>query len=308
MESAARHRRVAADLLRQKSLAALLDALAAGGVDVLVIKGAALALLVYDQPEERDRCDADLLISRRQLEAAERILAALGYRRQLEPDAQVATGQRHYSAPASSADVIDLHWRAANPLAFSAVLDFDVVWPRRIPIPALGPRAATLSIPDALLLACVHRVAHHRDVVEPRWLADIDRLVRRLDGEEGRLFVSEARRTATRQVCERGLTLAHARYGTPIDALRSDFSAVPSVAEPSSAFIGGHHALADELLSDLRMAGWGTRAALLKEHLFPPLDYLRMRYPQWPAPLLPLAYAYRIAHGAPAWLRRRTPG
>lgn len=308
MEPAARHRRVAADLRRQKSLAALLDALAADGVDVLVIKGAALALLVYDDPDERDRCDADLLISRRQLDAADRVLTTLGYRRQLEPDARLATGQRHYSAPASSADVIDLHWRAANPLAFGAVLDFDVVWPRRIPIPALGPRASTVSLPDALLLACVHRVAHHRDAVEPRWLADIDRIVRHLDGDGRCLFVREAVRTASRRVCERGLTLAHARYGTPVGSLMSDFRAAPAVAEPSSAFIGGHRALAGELLSDLRMAGWRTRTILLKEHLFPPLDYLRMRYPQWPIPLLPLAYAYRIAHGAPAWLRRRSLG
>jgi len=308
MESAARHRRVAADLLRQKSLAALLDALADGGVDVFVIKGAALALLVYEDPEERERCDADLLISHRQLDAAHGVLTTLGYRRQLEPDARLATGQRHYSPPASSADVVDLHWRAANPLAFDAVFEFDSVWPRRIPIPALGPRASTLSLPDALLLACVHRVAHHRDAVEPRWLADIDRLVRHLDGDGRRLFVSEAVRTATRQVCERGLTLAHDRYGTPVDSLMSDFRSAPAVAEPSSAFIGGHRALAGELLSDLRKASWRTRAILLKEHLFPPLDYLRMRYPQWPVPLLPLAYVYRIAHGAPSWLRRRSLG
>jgi len=307
MEPRGRYRRVAADLVRQKSLAALLDAFAAGGVDVLVIKGAALALLVYDEPDQRDRWDADLLISRRQLAAADRILTAQGYRRQLEPDSMLASGQRHYSPPTRSADVVDLHWRASNPIAFSAVLDFDAVWPRRMPVPVLGPRAATLSLPDALLLACVHRVAHHADAAEPRWLEDIDRLVRRLDDEGRRLFVSEALRTGTRRVCERGLTLSRASYGTPIDSLMSAFGAAPVVPEPSAAFVGGHRALAGELLSDLRTGTWRARALLLREHLFPPLDYIRRRYPLWPLPLLPLAYAFRIAHGAPAWLKRRTP-
>ena len=305
MEPAERHRQVAADLIRQKSLAALVDALVAGGVDVLVIKGAALAPLVYDQPERRDRCDADLLISRRQLEAADRVLVKLGYRRQLEPDAMLATGQRHYSPPAASADVVDLHWRAANPLAFSDVIDFEVVWSRRMPVPALGPNAATLSFPDALLLACVHRVAHHGDAVEPRWVEDIDRLVRRLDDGGRSRFVEEATRSGTRQVCARGLRLAGTSCGTPVDSLLADLDLTPE-HEPSSAFIGGHRALAGELLSDLRIGSWRTRVALLREHLFPPVDYIRKRYPQWPRPLLPLVYAYRIAHGAPAWLKRRT--
>jgi hypothetical protein len=200
MPASASHRQVAADLLRQKTLATLLDALAADGVEVLVIKGAALALVVYDAPHRRERCDADLLIRRPHLEAAERVLFGLGYRRQLEPDAEVAAAQRHYTPPTNTADVIDLHWRVANPLAFGDVLEFDAAWSRRLPLPALGERAWTLSEADALLLACVHRVAHHGDRVELRWLQDIDLLVRRLDGNGRAHFVAAAQRSKTRAV------------------------------------------------------------------------------------------------------------
>jgi hypothetical protein len=35
------------------------------------------------------------------------------------------------------------------------------------------------------------------------------------------------------------------------------------------------------------------------------MRYMRARYPGCPAALLPLAAVYRIAAGAPAWLRRK---
>jgi hypothetical protein len=58
--------------------------------------------------------------------------------------------------------------------------------------------------------------------------------------------------------------------------------------------------------SDLEhLEGWQRRACYLAEHLFPSRAYMRSMYPAWPRVLLPFAYGYRIARGAPKWFARR---
>jgi hypothetical protein len=307
MRPSAAHRLVAADLRRQRALAEVLAGLAEAEVDVLVIKGAALAFLVYDEPHTRPRCDADLLIRTEQVDAAEGVLLASGYTRQLEPDATVVSAQRHYAPPRRSADAIDLHWRVVNPLVFGEVLPFGEAWARSIPVPALGTAARTLAPHDALLLACIHRVAHHGDSAELKWLQDIDRLVSllaRMSPESGRAFAREAARTRTRSVCVRSLELAQELCHAQVDGLIAALEAGAHEVEPSAAFVGGPLALAAIAGSDLRHAGWRDRARILREHLFPSRAYMRARYPGWPSALMPAAYAFRILRGAPAWLRK----
>jgi len=299
---------VALESARQRSLSALLDAVGRAGVEMMVIKGGALAYLVYDAPHLRVRADVDLWVRRRHLDDAQSVIEGLGYARQLEPDAEVATSQRHFVHPDSLRDPIDLHWHVLNPQAFQDVLRFDDAWRRSLPVPPLGPSARTLGLVDALLLACVHRVAHHGDAIELRWLWDIHLLVGRLTPADVEAFIVLAARTRTRAVCARSLALTGEFLGTRVDPMLTALSAGDPSGEPTAAFVGGPRRLAGILASDLRYAdGWRRRWRLLREHLFPPTRYMRARYPRCPAGLLPLAYLHRIARAAPAWLRRSSP-
>ena len=61
----------------------------------------------------------------------------------------------------------------------------------------------------------------------------------------------------------------------------------------------------DVARADLMMlSSWRQRFALVREHLFPPVAYMRTKYAGCPAVLLPLAYLYRIVRGAPKWFER----
>src|SRR5262245_30857323 len=142
----------------EQDLIVLLDALASAGIDVLLMKGAALAYMIYDAPHLRVRVDTDLLIRREQLEAAERALAARGWSRPPESDLELAGAQRHYEkpAPASRRVHLDVHWRIANPRTFSDALSFDEIGVRAVPVPALGRAARAPGTVDALFLACLH--------------------------------------------------------------------------------------------------------------------------------------------------------
>ena len=70
----------ALDAARELHLKALLAALLASGIDALLLKGAALAHMVYTAPHLRPRVDIDLMIRRDALDRAEGVLAGQGGR------------------------------------------------------------------------------------------------------------------------------------------------------------------------------------------------------------------------------------
>jgi hypothetical protein len=296
------------ELIRERTLSGLLDQLAAAGVDVLLLKGAGLAYTAYPSPHLRPRADVDVMLPRIALERAERTLEAAGWARAVEPEAELITAQRHYvlAKPPAFAEQLDLHWKIAIPQIFGDTIAFEELRSRAVPVAALGPHARTLSAPDGLFVACLHRVAHHQDMVDLLWLWDIHLLASRLSDEERARFSGLAARASMRAVCTRGLELASVRFRTPraadlIAALRPMPGQRP---EPSARFLGGLRQV-DVLRSDLAaLGGWRQGLALVAEHLFPPAAYIRSIYPRYPAAALPLAYLLRIVRGAPKWFRR----
>jgi hypothetical protein len=301
-------RRAAAvfDHWRERQLRSALDALAARGVGALLIKGAGLAYTHYAESFLRPRGDLDILIAPADVDRADRALVASGWTRSLEADVTVASAQRHYvCASGELSEQLDLHWRMANARAFADARPFSELFERSTTIPALGDHARTLSAPDALWLACVHRVAHHFDDPRLLWLYDIHLLAAALTGTEEDAFVAQVMETRVRRVAARGLRLATECFRTRNGA-RLAAAVDPGGAdeEPSAAFLAPLRTV-DVLVSDVHHAGgWTDRWQLMREHLFPPLAYMSARYPRCPSALLPLAYAFRIARGAPAWFRR----
>jgi hypothetical protein len=285
----------------------LLDSLAAGGVPMLLLKGTGLAYTVYPEPHLRPRLDVDLLIRRETLGTAEEVLAARGWERPPERDSELAEPQRHFvkHGPGNVLYHLDLHWKIANPRLFADTLTFDELDSRAVGIPALGASARTPGYVDALLVACVHRVAHHADAIDLLWLWDIHLLTERLSTDDER-FIALAERTGMRAICGRGLQLASDLFGTPGAAdiaARLAVAHAGSETEPSSRFLGGVRAIT-VLGTDLTTLPWPDRLHLIGDHLFPSTVYMRARYPRWPPMLLPLAYVARIARGAPKWFKR----
>jgi hypothetical protein len=290
---------------REAVLETTLDRLQSQGVDVLLLKGAGLAYIAYDAPHLRPRLDADLLIRREALGLAHTVLTGEGWVRGAESDAELASTQRHYSKTVDGGreEHIDLHWRVANPPAFARVLSFDELRARAIPVEALGGAARTLSIADALFLACIHLVAHHADDVRLIWLVDIERLARMLTAEDRRRFQTLATRESMCGVCRYALLESDRWLETGAAAALAAELPADTDWEPSAKWLRGGSRAA-RLRSELAALGtWRERATLLHEHLFPSAAYLRTKYPRCPEPLLPIAALHRIVAGAPAWLR-----
>jgi putative nucleotidyltransferase-like protein len=300
------------DAVRERELRRLIEAFTAARIETLLFKGAGLAYTVYRAPHLRPRVDLDVLIPPERLAGADRLLTSEGWTRAVEPDTLLTSAQRHYKrrSPAGLTEQLDLHWKIANPRLFGNAIAFEDLWARAVPVPIVGGNARTLSCADALLTACVHRVAHHDDALDLLWLWDIHLLASRLSPDEAAGFIDLAARTRMRAVCARGLGLAAERFHTPgAPALAGALEERPAAAEPSARFVGGGLSMLDLLYADLAATlAWGARVTLIREHLFPSLSYMRSVYARWPAALLPLAYAHRILRGAPKWFRRPAPG
>jgi hypothetical protein len=274
-------------------------------IDLLLLKGTALAYSHYPQPHLRPRNDIDLYVRHADLDRAEAVLVSRGFSRAQEANAELWTGQRHYARTTPFGEIhIDLHWRVVNPLVFADVLTFDDVWPRAVSVPALGMSVRALSSPDALLVACLHRVAHHQDRENLLWLWDIHLIASRLSAAEWSLALDTAASSRVRSVCARGLSLASECFGTVFPEQIRDSNRA-ATGEPGAAFLRDGLRQVDVARADLAaLTTWREKFALVREHVCPPIAYMRARYAKCPPALIPLAYLHRIVRGAPKWFER----
>ena len=301
-------RLAASDLAAEIQLRRLLNALDADGVQVLVIKGSHLAYSHYARPDLRARIDSDLLVGRTERDRASSVLAGLGYVADAKPTGELTATQQLYSLTRHGADVhlVDLHWRLASPQVFAHVLSFDELLAASQPIPSLTPRARGPSNVHALLIACMHQVAHHND--EPhklKWTYDIHLIASRFDAREWDGFLTLSAERGVAAVCREGLTQAIRWLHSDVPAwVLTDVRLVGRGPERTAEYLRPR-AQARVVLDDLRaLTTWSERSRLVREHLFPSRDYMRRVYAPSSRIPLPAVYVLRALRGARRWLRR----
>ena len=294
-------RAAAAELLRLQDLRALLDTLAQRGIRALIIKGSALAYDVYEAPELRPRADTDLLIERGEVERVRVVLANLGY------DARLLSGDPHANRQQAFArtdrfgveHVYDIHWDIANTPVVRVALAYDELLARSIPLPRIGAAARAPSHVDALLLACIHRVAHHHDSDRLIWLYDIHILRQRMSPAEHQEFWRRAAERRVVAICERSVELAdewfaRASHDHARDWLREEEI---EAGEPSAAFLDRSRTRGAVLAGDLKALDWRGRLERLRDLALPPAAFMRATFPSAPRVALPWLYLYRCARG-----------
>lgn len=300
----------AIDVARERELRTALTALAGAGVRPILFKGAALAHTHYPRPEMRLCDDTDVMIAAADRATVAGVLGGLGYQRPPEVDGELTTAQFHFDKRDRFGilHAFDVHWRISNVRVFADALSYEELARDAVPIPSLGPHAWGASPRHALLLACVHRVAHHSDTRDLLWLYDIHLLARSGDDAERAAFAALASARRMRAVCARGLELASAAFGGIDPRWHAALSAANGAGaqdEPSAAFLRGRLSQAEILKADLAATpGWPGRVRILREHLFPKRAFMYERYGLRQPAALPFLYLYRIVTGVPRWFRR----
>lgn len=148
--------------------APVLQALHNAGVDLLLLKGAPIAVAYYRNPSLRAMSDIDVCIRRSQLEAADRVLGALGWK----PCAPLRSMARHRHGLEyrhEELGSIDLHWHVLKEVPDAAV--DERFWAASYPLDFLGVPVRQLHPRDALLHTLLHGLyANHEPPI--RWITD----------------------------------------------------------------------------------------------------------------------------------------
>ena len=287
-----------AELVRRREIERVLTALDTAGVSPLLMKGTALAYLCYPHPWLRPRCDTDTTC---------RVMRELGYQAVGALSGDLAMPQRAFVKNERSGvrHAYDFHTRITNPMPFARLLPFEEAMSRAVPVHPLGASARALGPTDALLLACVHRVAHHRDSDKFLWLYDVHLLAEGMSAREFDILSAMATRKGVRAICGRSLALARRWFGTVVPDGTMEAFAGDDRSEATAVYLDRSKSRADLILSDLRaLRGWSSRWRLVRQHLFPRIDYMRERYSTRTSAVLPTLYVKRWVRGARSWLRR----
>ena len=210
------HQEFALEMLRQEEVKRVVAALENAQLPFLLFKGTPLAYTLYHDACLRDRSDTDLLFdSREAAESAWQVLQGLGYERMNTAGGALVSFQFPcVLRNGRVTEMLDVHWETSN-AAQLRPLAFPELWAGAINVPALGPAANSPCHEHALLLACLHRLAHVKDGEENKliWLYDIVLLLQSLDAEAWQRFLACAREKGVAGACFDGVERALDTFG-----------------------------------------------------------------------------------------------
>jgi len=304
------HASTVRELLRRRELVAVLDALAAGDVRTILLKGAALAYAVYEEPADRPRADTDVLIPRDRAAAARVVLERLGYQSSILCDGDLFCQFEMVKTDAFGIHhAIDCHWKISTQPVFADMLTFDEIDEEAVALPRLHPLARAAAPFHAIFLACLHPAMHHRNVERLIWAYDVHLLASRLSGSDFDRLVELAIARRAAAVVAHELRRARNRFrsAVPDRALARLESAR---GEPSAEYLRADRHWHDEFLSSMRgLPAWPDRIRLARNVVFPDARYMLRSYGLessaiGPA-LLPTLYAHRGIKGVFKVLARR---
>ena len=288
--------------LRFHELGRVLRQLAGEGVQVILLKGAALAETVYRNIAVRPMYDLDLLVHREDVTTALGALSKLGYAQtHAEAFAGVTLDFENEMAVLKRGPVetlIEIHWSLLNSPHYQHKLPIAWFWETAVPVQVEGGAALALG-PEALLLhLCAHLALHHGSN-GTLWLHDVAEVVHRFQDQlEWEQVLERAQAwdlvLPTQQVLER--VARDWQAPIPTDILQRLAVLRPSQAETQvhAWLTAPERPVARRFWADLvSMPTWRDRLRYGWGNLFPSAAYMRRRFGISHTLLLLLAYPYR---------------
>lgn len=229
----------------EELLASSVRGLAAAGIEVVLLKGAALAATRYASFLERPMADLDLLVDQARAAEAHRVLCGAGWSWKHNPELDAFYATHHHLAPLNDSRGVgiglDLHVApvcAGSPFGLTA----DVMRRRATRIDLNGVAAFVPEVNDQLLHLCVHFAWSHL-LASGAWrtFRDITTMVEQAQ-IDWPAFVDRARVHRAASCCYWALRLASRLTGLtlPPGVLRS---LKPPVPGPMLAVLERHFIL-----------------------------------------------------------------
>jgi hypothetical protein len=267
-------------LLLESLLLELVERLESCDIRYCVLKGPALAHLLYREPSIRSYGDIDLLIPAHQLEAATALLGGLGYRRRhppLRPDFDRRFGKGVTVQPPEGYPV-DLHRTlAAGP--FAQYINVRELLANSSSFSLRGRPIRTLGHAEHFLHACVHAVLGHapprlvslRDLVQMAQAPEFD-----LDRVKSLSASWKADAVVARAVCAAWSTFQLADE-VPLSVWAHRYRPSRSEGRTLRLYPRGDHFPVMALAQLQAVPGIRAKAAYLRATLVPDRGYLASR-------------------------------
>ena len=215
-------------LTRTLVLVDLANRFAGRGIDVIVLKGPAVAIDAYGDASFRTFSDIDLLVRKHDLSLARDLILELGYARDYSPASEPRLVSDQHALEFSRGNVkIELHWRL---LSKHLRFDFgdDQLWDTSRKLSCAGAELQVLGVAELFVFLCAHGAKHEWERV--RWICDIAQLAERLNGDQAEQVAAIAKRANAKRILELGLRVARDVMGDIGGALAGQVSADDSEA------------------------------------------------------------------------------
>lgn len=296
------------NVLRFHRLEVVLRRLADEGIDVILLKGAALAEAVYGNLALRPMCDFDLLVHEADVNGALRVLAALGYQQpygEFRPGFIRAFRNQIMMSKAGDAETrpIEIHWQLLAPLHYQRAIPSGWLWQTACPA-HLGAAPVRILSPEAQVLhLCGHLLQHGGyEKANARQLYDLAEVIvlyrEQLDWTE---MLARAQAYDLVLPLQEALARAHELWSLPIpsEVWERLQRLEPSRGEQRAyALLAGKERVARQLWGGLAsIPGWRARLLYVWGNLFPSAEYMLDQYRIPNRLLLPLYYPYRWLRG-----------
>jgi hypothetical protein len=202
---------------------------------------------------------------------------------------------------------IDLHWRINNSELLSRLFSYDELLKHVIPLSKLCPDALGLSPVYALLLASMHRATHKQNPYYVDgvayysadrliWLYDVHLLAESLSSAQWHDVVRLAREKGLCATCLDGIERARARFHTRCPDFVLAGLAGSGAKERAATYLNASK-LRQQWMDFRALDGFASQLRFLRELFFPPVAYMRTKYPQAQPGWLPVFYARRAFDG-----------
>ena len=277
-------------------------------IDIIVLKGAALAETIYANIALRPMVDMDILIHRRDLEKAIPILNSLGYfSADLETHPGMITAYENelllHKVGAGDLDIaLELHWSLLDSPHYQQKLRMDWFWRTAQLSKIAGETALVLGIEGQLLHLCSHISLHHAGG-GMLWLHDVAEVLYRHESNVNW-------NTLMAKAEEYDLVLSLQQVMNQVDKawdlqLTTDMIDKLNQLQPSDReqqvfdwLNASDRPVAHRFWVDLATSkSWKRRIAYAWQNLLPSAGYMRQRYNIKHSVFLPFYYPYRWLRG-----------
>lgn len=157
----------------EEAMAGIAQCAVRSGVEVMFLKGAALARRYYPQVHNRPVNDVDIYVREEDLPGMASIMESLNYERTWVDASEWAYTSKEQPLP------VEIHWRFVNNRRLRENLreESQALWDNAITLDLPGGAVRTLGNDDAFRHACVHAAQHHQ-FSRLIWLVDMLQIIR----------------------------------------------------------------------------------------------------------------------------------